>query len=184
MFPGEAYYTPGCATSAQCVLPNAQIPLNAWSGPAKTLLRSIPAPNQGASTFSTSAYNETLRDDKGGARIDSNTSLGALAAYYFFDDYGLDNPYPTAQGGASVPGFNAITLGRAQLVSLALTKILGPTMVNEFHLSYLRDANNVGQPQGGVGPSLASQGFVDGSGQSLHLRAGSANRRHRKRLLQ
>ena len=26
-------------------------------------------------------------------------------------------------------------------------------MVNEFHLSYLRDANNVGQPQGGVGPA-------------------------------
>ena len=164
VFPGEAYYTPGCASSAQCVLPNAQIPLSAWSGPAKSLLRSIPLPNQGANTFSTSAYNETLRDDKGAARIDSNTGLGALAAYYFFDDYGLDNPYPTAQGGASVPGFNAITLGRAQMVSLGLTKVLGPTMVNEFHLSYLRDANNVGQPQGGVGPSLASQGFVDGSG--------------------
>ena len=97
-------------------------------------------------------------------RIDSTTGLGALAAYYFFDDYGLDNPYPTAQGGASVPGFNAITLGRAQLVSLGLTKVLSANMVNEFHLSYLRDANNVGQPQGGVGPSLASQGFVDGSG--------------------
>ena len=33
-----------------------------------------------------------------------------------------------------------------------------------FTLSYLRDANNVGQPQGGVGPSLASQGFTDGAG--------------------
>ena len=164
VFPGEAYYTPGCVSSAQCVLPNAQIPRSAWSGPAKTLLRSIPLPNQGADTFSTSAYNETLRDDKGAVRIDSNTNLGALAAYYFFDDYGLNNPYPTAQGGASVPGFNAITLGRAQMVNFGLTKVLGPTMVNEFHLGYLRDANNVGQPQGGVGPSLASQGFVDGSG--------------------
>ena len=164
VFPGEAYYTSGCANSAQCVLPNAETPLAAWSGPAKTLLNSIPLPNQGADIFSTSAYNETLRDDKGAARIDTPTALGVLAAYYFFDDYGLDNPYPTAQGGASVPGFNAITLGRAQLVSLGLTTVFGPTMVNEFHLSYLRDANNVGQPQGGVGPSLASQGFVDGSG--------------------
>ena len=164
VFSGEAYYTPGCASSAQCVLPNAQIPLSAWSAPAKSLLRSIPVPNQGGNAFSTSAYNETLRDDKGAARIDSNTGLGAVAAYYFFDDYGLDNPYPTAQGGASVPGFNAITLGRAQMASLGLTKVLSPTMVNELHLSYLRDANNVGQPQGGVGPSLASQGFVDGSG--------------------
>src|SRR5208283_1205780 len=47
VFPGEAYYTPGCASSAQCVLPNAQIPLRAWSGPAKSLLSSIPLPNQG-----------------------------------------------------------------------------------------------------------------------------------------
>jgi len=164
VFPGEAYYTTGCANSAQCVLPNAEIPLAAWSGPAKTLLNSIPLPNQGVNTFSTAAYNETLRDDKGSARIDSSTRLGSVAAYYFLDDYGLNNPYPTAQGGASVPGFNAITLGRAQLVSLGLTKVLGPTMVNEFHLSYLRDSNKVGQPQGGVGPSLASQGFVDSSG--------------------
>jgi hypothetical protein len=162
--PGEAYYTPGCASSAQCVLPNAQIPLGVWSGPAKALLSYIPLPNQGLNTFSTSAYNETLRDDKGALRIDSNTGWGTLAFYYFFDDYGLDNPYPTAQGGASVPGFNAITLGRAQMVSLGLTKDLGPSMVSEFHLSYLRDSNNVGQPQGGVGPSLASQGFVNGSG--------------------
>jgi hypothetical protein len=164
VFPGEAYFTPGCVSSAQCVLPNAQIPLSAWSAPAKTLLRSIPLPSQGLNTFSTSAYNETLRDDKGAVRIDTNTGLGALDAYYFFDDYGLDNPYPKAQGGASVPGFNAITLGRAQMASLGLTNALSATMVNEFHLGYLRDSNNVGQPQGGVGPSLASQGFVDSSG--------------------
>jgi len=164
VFPGEAYYTPGCVSSAQCALPNAQIPLSAWSGPAKVLLRSIPLPNQGVNTFSTSAYNETLRDDKGAVRIDAHTGLGALAVYYFLDDYGLNNPYPTAQGGASVPGFNAITLGRAQMVSLGLTKVLSANMVNESHLSYLRDSNNVGQPQGGVGPSLASQGFVDSSG--------------------
>ena len=48
VFPGEAYYTPGCVTSAQCVLPNAQIPLSAWSGPAKTLLRSIPRAQSGS----------------------------------------------------------------------------------------------------------------------------------------
>jgi len=33
-----------------------------------------------------------------------------------------------------------------------------------LRLSYLRYANNVGQPSGGVGPSLASQGFVTGPG--------------------
>jgi hypothetical protein len=39
-------------------------------------------------------------------------------------------------------------------------------MINEFHLSFLRDKNNVGQPQGGVGPSLESQGFVGIGGVS------------------
>jgi hypothetical protein len=76
----------------------------------------------------------------------------------------MDNPYPTAQGGASVPGFNAISRGRAQLVNLGWMKIAGATLVNELHFSYLRNANRIGQPVGGVGPSLASQGFVEGEG--------------------
>jgi hypothetical protein len=161
---GETYYSPGCANAAQCVLPNAQIPLSAWAGPAKALLNAIPLPNQGADTFATSAFDETLRDDKGAARIDARKGRESLALYYFFDDYALNNPYPTAQGGASVPGFNAITRGRAQLASLGLTTALSANTINNFHLSYLRDANSVGQPQGGVGLSLVSQGFVDSAG--------------------
>jgi hypothetical protein len=148
------------------VLPTAQIPVSAWSAPAKSLLMSIPLPNQGANVFSTSNYDETLRDDKIAARIDTHFGRNVLALYYFFDDYGLDNPYPTAQGGASVPGFNALTRGRSQFVSAGLTTILSATMINELHLSFLRDKNNVGQPQGGVGPSLESQGFVGISGES------------------
>jgi hypothetical protein len=41
---------------------------------------------------------------------------------------------------------------------------MGPSTVNELRVSYMRSANNVGQPSGGVGPSLASQGFVTGPG--------------------
>ena len=87
-----------------------------------------------------------------------------LSAYYFIDDFRLDNPYPTGQGGASVPGFNALNLGRGQLISLGDTKTIGPSMVNDLRLSFMRSANVVGQPVGGVGPSLASQGFVTGVG--------------------
>src|SRR5205085_10821522 len=36
--------------------------------------------------------------------------------------------------------------------------------VNEFHASYMRNANNVGVPNGGKGISLQSQGFVTGPG--------------------
>src|SRR6202035_597477 len=89
---------------------------------------------------------------------------GLFSGYYYFDDYDLNNPYPTGQGGASVPGFAALNLGRSQLVNLGHTKTFGPTGVNELRLSYMRGANNVGQPSGGVGPSLASQGFVTGVG--------------------
>ena len=142
---GEPYYFPGCATTAECVLPTAQIPLSASSSPARALLPSIPLPNQGANVFSASNSDETLRDDKIAARIDTRFGRNSLALYYFFDDYGLDNPYPTAQGGASVPGFNALTQGRSQFVSAGLTTIYSAAMINGFHLSFLRDKNNVGQ---------------------------------------
>ena len=161
---GEPYYVPGCNSSAACVFPSAEVPQRVWSAPARALLKYIPQPNQSASFFSTSAYNETLRDDKGAARLDANTLWGTLSAYYSLDDYFQDNPYPTGQGGANVPGFNAVSLGRAQLWSLGDTKTLGSNMVNEFHLSYLRFSNQVGQPVGGVGPKLSEQGFVEGAG--------------------
>ncbi len=162
--PGEPYYTAGCTKSTQCVLPNAKIPATAWSAPGLALLPYIPKPNQPGNSFSTSAYNETLRDDKGSLRLDANTRWGSVAAYYFLDDYALNNPYPTAQGGANVPGFNALTQGRAQLLSLSITKAIGAQAVNELHFSYMRNANEAGHPVGGVGPTLASQGFVGPNG--------------------
>lgn len=161
----EPYYTPGCADSSQCVFPNAVIPQRAWSSPSQHLLQYIPAPNAGATTFSSGAFGKLLRDDKGSFRLDANSDhWGTFSAYYYFDDYNLNNPYPTGQGGASVPGFAALNLGRSQLANFGHTKAIGATMVNEFRLSYMRDSNNVGQPAGGVGPSLASQGFVTGPG--------------------
>ena len=59
-----------------------------------------------------------MRDDKAAGRIDANTRWGQLSGYYFVDNYRLDDPYPGAQGGASVPGFDALTIGRAQLFTL------------------------------------------------------------------
>ena len=161
----ERYYVPGCTLSSQCVFPNAIIPQRAWSEPAKHLLQYIPAPNIDDSTFSTANEGKKLRDDKGSFRVDANsTRWGSLSGYYYFDDYRLNNPYPSGQGGATVPGFGGLNLGRSQLMSLGQTKAFGSTSVNEIHFSFMRNANNVGQPSGGVGPSLASQGFVTGPG--------------------
>ena len=164
---GEPYYFNGCtqtdAQSGQCVFGNAQIPQSAWSVPAQRMLQYIPAPNS-ANGFATSAYNQTLEDDKAGGRVDANTRWGLLSAYYFFDNFNLDNPYPTAQGGASVPGFNALTTGRAQLLALSLTKVINASTVNDAHISYLRDITNLGQPVGGSNVSLVSQGFENSNG--------------------
>jgi Carboxypeptidase regulatory-like domain/TonB dependent receptor len=162
--PGETYYTAGCTSSSQCVFPNATIPVSAWSAPAKNLLQYIPQPNAGVNTFSTSAENEILGDDKGASRVDYESQWGLISLYYFLDQYSLNNPYPVAQSGASVPGFNALNTGRAQLFSVGDTKTLGSSMVNEFHASFLRANNDLGQPEGGKGVSLASQGFVTGTG--------------------
>ncbi len=160
----EPYYTAGCTSSTACVFPNARLPESAWSAPAKALLQYIPKPNQGTGDFSTAVYNQTLRDDKGAARIDSTTRWGNFSAYYSLDDYSDNDPYPTGQGGANVPGFNALSSGRAQLLSLSATKTFGADTVNEFHAGYMRFANVAGQPVGGLGPTLASQGFVEGAG--------------------
>lgn len=161
---GEPYYVAGCSIPTQCVFPNAVIPRNTWSLPAQKLLQFIPSPNSGSNTFSTSAYDQTLTDNKGSARLDADSRWGMISGYYFLDNYNLNNPYPVAQGGASVPGFNALYLGQAQLASLTDTKTINPNAVNAFNLSFIRSNNILGKPQGGLGVSLASQGFLAASG--------------------
>jgi len=160
----ELGYTVTSEEAYSAVFPDGVIPKSAWSVPATNLLKYIPTPNNSDGTFSTSAFNKTSRDDKGAYRLDANTRWGLMSAYYFLDDWSQNNPYPVAQGGANVPGFNALYTGRAQLLGLGNTKTLSPTAVNEFRFSYLRDANDLGKPIGGVGVSLASQGFEVGQG--------------------
>jgi hypothetical protein len=153
----------GCTSGRPAVFATGSIPVSAWSLPAQKLLQYIPTPNT-AKGFSTSAFDQTVHDDKEGLRLDANTHVGLLSAYYFNDGFTLDNPYPVSQSGASVPGFDALTTGRAQLIALGDTKILSATAVNELHLSYLRDFTNLGQPVGGRNVSLLSQGFVNPDG--------------------
>ena len=156
-------YQKNCASTAQCVLgPNITIPQSVWSAPGRNLLQYIPSANVNNNTFSSASNAKVVRDDKGSVRVDMNSALGQLSAYYFIDDYSLDNPYPGSVAGASIPGFDALYIGRAQLFSVGDTKMIGSKMVNELHLGYLRNANVIGQPHGGLGVSMASQGFSSG----------------------
>jgi hypothetical protein len=160
---GEPYYMTGCTSSSQCVFPNGVIPQNAWAPPSAKLLAYIPTPNvTGGSGFNytTSAFARRLNDDKGGIRADLNSRYGMLSGYYFLDDYTADNPYPN--GGANMPGFNALDAGRSQLVTLSDTKPVGATAVNELRISFMRSAFALFQPKGGLGTTLSSLGFVSG----------------------
>jgi Carboxypeptidase regulatory-like domain len=156
-------YTVTAGEPYSTVFPNGTIPQRAWSAPGKNLLQYIPAPNVSASQYSTSSFAQTVRDDKGGVRMDLSSRLGQVSGYYFIDDYYLDNPYPGSVAGASIPGFDALYIGRAQLISASDNKFIGANTVNEIHLGYLRNSNIVGQPKGGLGVSLASQGFASGA---------------------
>lgn len=165
-FSDQSVCTPAGTQEGPVVFPGSVIPQSAFSIPAQNLLKYIPSPNVSASQFSTSAYSQSNRDDKGSARIDLSTSIGQVSGYYFLDDYTLDNPYPGQQGGASIPGFDALTLGRGQLFSVSDSKVIGANAVNELTIGYLRYSNVIGQPKGGLGVSLASQGFTTGPGSS------------------
>jgi hypothetical protein len=167
----ELGYTVAAGEPYTSVFPKGDIPQSAWSAPARNLLQYIPSPNVGSSQYSTSAFSQTVRDDKGSVRIDGNSRFGQLSSYYFVDDYRLDNPYPGSVAGASVPGFDALFIGRAQLLSLSDTKTIGSKTVNEFHLGYLLNRNIVGQPHGGLGVTLASQGFASGANSGIFVQA-------------
>ncbi len=78
---GENYYTPGCTDTGTCVFPNALIPQSAWSPVAVNSLKFVPSANgvvNDTPNYSTSAFNETLTDDKGSGRIDLPTRFGAV----------------------------------------------------------------------------------------------------------
>jgi Carboxypeptidase regulatory-like domain len=153
----------GCTAGRPAVFSSGTIPQSSWSAPGKSLLQYIPSPNVSATQFASAGFAQTVRDDKGAARIDANSRVGQVSGYYFVDDYYLDNPYPGSVAGASIPGFDALYLGRAQLFSLGDNKLIGSKTVNEFHVGYLRNANIIGQPKGGLGVSLASQGIDSGA---------------------
>jgi Carboxypeptidase regulatory-like domain len=157
---GEPYYTQGCANTSTCVFPNAIIPQSAISPVAQNMMKYIPQPNRtqsGTPFYATSAFDETLTDNKGGLRIDANTRYGSLFGYYFFDKFDSINPYWTG----NVPGFNSSSQGTAQMVNLGLTTTINSSTVNDVRLVYLRNVNLLGNPiEGqGLGVSLASLGF-------------------------
>jgi hypothetical protein len=195
---GEPYFFPGCTSGAganPCVFPgsasspNGVVPTAAFSAPSVKLLPFLPGPfppntvgGQNFPNFTTSAFDQRLRDDKGAIRLDANTQYGMLSAYYHIDDDTLMNPYPNS--GATVPApnigaFTATDLTRAQVLVLSDTKAFGSTAVNEFRFSYVRNAAHLFTPTGGLTQNgqpltLASLGFTVPAGSGNTFNGGVA----------
>jgi hypothetical protein len=175
----EAYYAPGCTSNnptTGCVFPNGVIPTTAWSPVAQNTLQYIPQPTpgfvlNGGPGFETAAYNQHLKDDKFGIRLDTNTRYGTLFGYYFFDQFSVNTPY--AQG-INVPGFNSSVLGRAEMINLGLTTTINSSTVNDIRLAYLRNRYFGGVPGGGTGVPLTSLGFTAPAGTGASFNGGIA----------
>src|SRR5579864_6867528 len=195
---GEPYFFPGCTSGSgatPCVFPGTAsfpggvVPTAAFSAPSVKLLPFLPGPfppntvnGQNFPNFTTSAFDQRLRDDKGAFRLDANTKYGMLSAYYHLDDDTFLNPFPNS--GATVPApnigaFTATDMTRAQVLVLSDTKAFGSTAVNEFRFSYVRNAAHLFTPSGGLTQNgqpitLASLGFTVPAGSGATFNGGVA----------
>jgi hypothetical protein len=168
--PGEAYYTAGCTSSSQCVLPNAQLSPSAFSPISANLLKYILPANgalnsSGTGQFLNNSQSTHLADNKFSGRLDANTGFGLLSGYYYFDKYNRVDPY--WPGNAPIyPGFAVDSRGQTHNITLGDTKTFNSGSVNEFRLGYFRLDTQFNQPSGGKGISLASLGFASGAGKA------------------
>jgi Carboxypeptidase regulatory-like domain len=159
---GEQYSFVGCTSTSQCVFPGGLIPKAAWAAPAIGILPYIPGPTNTNGTYSNNSQKNTIRDDKIGERVDfNNRKTGNWSFYYHFDDSTVLDALPS--GGATLPGFPAVTPTRAQEFVISDTKTLGPTAVNEARLTFFRTSTHLDNPSGGKA-SLSSLGFQTGVG--------------------
>jgi hypothetical protein len=164
--PGEAYYTPGCTTTAECVFPNAHLDPSHFNPISKNELGFIqPANNAAQTAFFTNSGKINLHDNKFSGRVDANSRFGLLSLYYYFDKFTRDDPYWAAPGPL-YPGFDIESRGQTHNVSLGDTKTFGSTTVNEFRFGYFRLDTPFNQPLGGTKQTLAELGFASGANRA------------------
>ena len=155
---GENYYSPGCANTATCVFPGAQVPSSAFSVPSNNLLQFIPPGNAGDGVFSPVAAPIRLTDNKASGRVDYDSHLGLLTGYYFFDQFRQSTP------NIFLPGFGSDNTGRSQIVELGDSKTLGNASVNDLRLGFTRLRFLMHKPTGGDNVTPKSLGFEEGPG--------------------
>lgn len=142
------------------VFPNGVIPMSAWSKPSIAILPYIPAGNVGNGLFADASQKGVVNDDKIGERIDFNNQMTGNWSFYYHNDWSnVFNPL----AAASVPGFPAVTPTSVHLGTMSNVKTFGPTMVNEFRVSFFRTVTTITKPAGSFA-KLSDLGFVTGPG--------------------
>jgi len=153
---GENYYSLGCADTATCVFPGAQIPTTAFSVPSQNLLQFIPPGNAGDGVFSPVVAPIRLTDNKTSGRVDFSSHVGLLTGYYFFDQFRQSTP------NIFLPGFGSDNTGRSQVAEIGDSKTLGTASVNEFRVGLTRLRFLMHKPTGGNNVTPKSLGFEEG----------------------
>ena len=154
-------------SAAQCVFPNAH---RFRSGRGRrrrsTCCSTCRRPTRATSTFSTGAFAQTVRDDKGSLRVDGNTPVRPADRLLLPRRlHGSTIPYPGQQGGANVPGFDALTIGRAQLVVVRQRQDVRLRTPSTSSTPASRTTRTTSACRtAALGVTLASQGFVTGPG--------------------
>ncbi len=166
--PGEAYSSPTCTTTAQCVFPGGVIPKAAWDAPATAMLGFIPTATLpgDAQNYSDNSQRNIANDNKFGERVDfNNQKTGNWSWYYHLDNTNVGSANVNQGTGAfaTVPGFPTTTTSRAQEFVMSNTKTVGATAVNEARISFFRTALNKDNPAGSFA-DLSSLGFITGAG--------------------
>ena len=104
---------------------------------------------------------------------------GQLSAYYFLDNYRLDNPIPDARRRQR-SGVRCIDYMGKRSFQLGGSRNIGSR--NSERVPYRSDTERerIGEPHGGLGVSLTSQGFVTGAWNTRNHGAGPPVRRRGK----
>ena len=101
----------------------------------------VPHANPSTGLFQ-AVLNARERQDQFTVRFDHRINdKQNFSAYYYFTDENLFNPFNNFQAaGANVPGFGASIKQRFQQYNLTHTWTLSNSLVNEFHFTYMREA--------------------------------------------
>ncbi len=134
---------PGSSTATYIpwteVFPNVTIPQQCMDPVSLSLLQYLPAAP--ASGLYQGVPTEADNQDQFTVRVDHKINdRQNLSVYYYFTDERTNSPFYNFQAsGANVPGFGTIVDQRYQQWNPSHTWSLSNALVNEFHVTYLRE---------------------------------------------